>query len=152
MKIGLSKSPADTKRIAANLAKFIILKKKNKPPVIGLVGELGSGKTTFARFFLKALGVREKVVSPTFVLMKTYGIKHKFYRRVHHFDLYRLAAPKEIIKLGLEYAVKDKEAVTVIEWAERIRRFLPEKTVWIKFGHGKNENERVIKAIDGLRT
>jgi tRNA threonylcarbamoyladenosine biosynthesis protein TsaE len=90
--------------------------------VIGLKGDLGSGKTTFARAFIRALGDgNEEVPSPTFTLVEVYAFAGK--PPVWHFDLYRLTAPEESYELGLEDALA--EGVSLIEWPERLGRLLP---------------------------
>jgi len=88
--------------------------------VICLNGDLGSGKTTFARGFLAALGVGDEVPSPTFNLLLTYDTARG---PVWHFDLYRLTAPDEVYELGIEdgFAV----AICLIEWPDRLGPLLP---------------------------
>ena len=88
--------------------------------VILLEGELGSGKTSFARGFLRAIGVAEEVPSPTFTLVQTYDTAKG---SVWHLDLYRLLRPEEALELGLEEAMT--EAMLLIEWPERLGAFRP---------------------------
>lgn len=88
--------------------------------VIALWGDLGSGKTTLARGFLRALGHAEEVPSPTFTLVQVYELPRL---TVWHFDLYRLARPAEAWELGLEEALAD--GVSLIEWPERLGALLP---------------------------
>ena len=140
-----------------------MLKKTGRRPVIiALEGNLGSGKTTFAQAFARAFGIKEKVLSPTFVLMKIYAPNSKFqipnsksktnsfrFRHLIHIDCYRLNSPRELSHLGLRNLLKDKDAIILIEWADRIKKTLPKKAIWIKFRHGKKPNERVIN-VTGL--
>lgn len=88
--------------------------------VIALMGELGSGKTTLARGFLRALGFAEEVPSPTFTLVQSYELASI---TVWHFDLYRLGRPEEAWELGLEDALDG--GIALIEWPERLGRLLP---------------------------
>ena len=90
--------------------------------VIGLAGDLGSGKTTFARAFIRALGAGdEEVPSPTFTLVEVYGFAGR--PPVWHFDLYRLTAPEQSWELGIEDALA--EGISLIEWPERLGPLLP---------------------------
>lgn len=96
---------------------------------IGLIGELGSGKTTFARAFIRALGdPGEEVPSPTFNLLQVYAFPGVI---IWHFDLYRLRAPEETVELGLEDALA--EGISLAEWPDRFGPFLPDERLDILF-------------------
>jgi tRNA threonylcarbamoyladenosine biosynthesis protein TsaE len=91
--------------------------------VVCLFGDLGAGKTTFSQAVARAIGVKENVVSPTFILVRRYEIpKDRFF---WHVDLYRLNNPGEIKVLGLEEVVNDPDNVVLIEWPEKIVDSLP---------------------------
>src|SRR5690349_20215003 len=90
--------------------------------IIALIGELGSGKTTFTKAFGKALGVKESIPSPTFVMMQEFKAK-KFY--LYHLDLYRTKNFAEVESLGITEWWGHPEAITVIEWADKILDHLP---------------------------
>ncbi|RUL66283.1 tRNA (adenosine(37)-N6)-threonylcarbamoyltransferase complex ATPase subunit type 1 TsaE [Dyella dinghuensis] len=89
--------------------------------VIYLHGELGAGKTSFARALLRALGVGERIKSPTYSLVEGYQAKG---RPAWHLDLYRIADPGELEWLGLD-ALSDQDAVVLVEWPERGKGALP---------------------------
>ena len=117
--------------------------------IIGLSGDLGGGKTTFVKGLAKGLGVRELVTSPTFVLMKEYGI-------LVHFDLYRLKNKKEIETIGLSDYLGKPDKICVIEWAEKIKdclKKLPAKIIWVKFEYvGENKRKISVKTLKSLKT
>ena len=126
-----------TRKIAQQLAK------KSKGRIFALVGELGAGKTTFVQAFLKELGVKGRVMSPTFVIMRSYQLKDG--RKAYHLDGYRIKKAKELIDLGFKELIKDSNNIILIEWADRVKKLLPPETIWLEFEHGKNSRERVIK-------
>lgn len=98
--------------------------------VICLTGELGSGKTTFTQGLLKGLKVKGPYTSPTFVIMK------KYKKNIFHFDVYRVSA-KDILNLGWEEIIRNKNNIVIIEWADRIKKIVPNPpdggVLWIKF-------------------
>ena len=144
-----TRSAKETKNIAQILAWEARDSTLHRPVVIALEGELGAGKTTFSQGFAKALGVKENVLSPTFVLMKFYAIpnskKKSRKKYLVHVDCYRLDSPKELMTLGLSDALRNPEAIILIEWADRIKKSLPRDAIWIRFRYGKRERERVIE-------
>jgi len=103
--------------------------------VIGLIGKLGAGKTTFTQFLAAALGVKQKVNSPTFNIVKVYKIiNHKSkIKNLIHIDAYRLRSPKELIALGVEEYLNDKNTVTVIEWADKVKAIMPTGAFYVYF-------------------
>lgn len=96
-----------------------------------LHGDLGAGKTTFARAFLKALGVGERVKSPTYSLVEGYDIGS---RRAFHLDLYRIADPGELEWLGLD-SLAEPGAIVLVEWPERGQGALPPVDLELRFRH-----------------
>lgn len=92
--------------------------------VLALIGELGSGKTTFTKALGKALGIRQSISSPTFVMMQEFKVpKRKLY--LYHLDLYRTKSFKDVAGLGITQWWGHPETVTVIEWADKIQNQLP---------------------------
>ncbi len=96
-----------------------------------LIGDLGAGKTTFARALLRALGVGERVKSPTYSLIESYRVAT---RDLHHLDLYRIADPGELEWLGLSELAGDG-SVFVVEWPERGSGALPPADLRLEFAH-----------------
>jgi len=96
---------------------------------IGLVGQLGTGKTALVKGIAKGNGLSEaqRVSSPTFTLVNEYAGRV----RVYHLDAYRLGSPGEMVALGLDEMLAD-DAVVIVEWADRVRSILPEEMVWIE--------------------
>lgn len=139
----VTKSAKETKKVAALLADELQRGSANLPLVVALEGNLGSGKTTFTQGFAHALGVRENVLSPTFVLLKIYPLKKKKFKHLLHIDCYRLASPKELLHLGIRDFFKDKDAIILIEWADRVRRIIPRHAIWISFRHISPHTRRI---------
>lgn len=119
----------ETMDIAEKLA--ILLKPGD---VVTLEGDLGTGKTAFAKGFAKGLGVKEPITSPTFTIIKEYDGKYPFY----HMDAYRLEHSEEDIGF-LEYF--HGEGITLVEWAQFISDFLPSEKLNIDI-HYINETTR----------
>ena len=96
--------------------------------VLALVGGLGAGKTTFIQGLASGIGIKNRIVSPTFILMREYG-------RFYHLDLYRLEGDleKEVRNLGLFDIWQDRHNIVAIEWAEKIENILSKKTIKITF-------------------
>ena len=118
----------DTRRLAKNLASEL-----RGGEIIGLVGNLGAGKTTFVQFLARALGVQAMVNSPTFNIIKVYKIKNSKIKNFVHIDAYRLNSPQELEALGVDEYFNDSSAVTIIEWADRVRDILPKNARVIQF-------------------
>lgn len=149
MKTYRSYSSDETKLFGNKIAKKVSsikyqVSRKKGALILALKGDLGSGKTTFTQGFLRGLGVKARVNSPTFVLMKCYRLHDIRYRKVYHLDCYRIKKPKELLGLGLKEIFDNPENMVLIEWPERIRRILPKKNIEISFKHSNKENIRIL--------
>ncbi len=135
----LSKSVQDTVRFAENLAK-----KAEKGSVYCLSGELGAGKTSFAKGFALGLGITEEITSPTFTIVNEYDGEIPFF----HFDAYRLEGMNAYGFDIEEYLYDD--GVCLIEWAEYIKNIIPHNAIWIKIekcadkDQDQDQNSRLI--------
>lgn len=121
MKVIKTKSADETKEFAKDLAKDFL-----EGGIIALSGDLGAGKTTFAQGFAQGLQVQDRIVSPTFLVIRQYPIpnqKNFFY----HIDLYRLENI-DLKNSGLEEILSEPSNVVLIEWSEKIAEHLPEST------------------------
>jgi tRNA threonylcarbamoyladenosine biosynthesis protein TsaE len=113
--------------------------------VIALWGDLGTGKTSFARAFVRARGgSEEEVPSPTFTLVQVYELPGA---AVWHFDLYRLAVPEEAWELGIEEAFA--EGISLIEWPERLGALLPERRLDVRLAFGDGQEARRARISGG---
>jgi tRNA threonylcarbamoyladenosine biosynthesis protein TsaE len=101
--------------------------------IVGLSGDLGSGKTTFIQGLAQALGVSEPLTSPTFVIEKVYRLDDPDFSRLVHIDAYRLSGGSELRPLGWERLIADQKNLIVIEWPERIADALPPQTITVSF-------------------
>lgn len=132
-------SPVQTKKLAADFAKSL-----QGGDVVALYGNLGAGKTVFVQGLARGLNLKRKITSPTFIFMRTYPLKIKgkdieFY----HLDLYRGSNQGDFEALGLD-EIFSPNSIVVLEWAERIRDYLPKKRIDIEI-ESINEKTRKIK-------
>jgi len=100
--------------------------------VVGLYGNLGSGKTTFTQSIAKEMGVRDIVTSPTFVIEKIYETTHPHFKRLIHIDAYRLEKAAELQALNFEELVSNPHNLILIEWPENVKEILPENHLKIR--------------------
>ena len=118
--------------------------KSESATVIALHGDLGSGKTTLTQEIAKLLEVKESVISPTFVIMKSYKIKDETWKNLVHIDAYRLEKSTELHNLGWQELMADKNNLIIMEWPEQVPECIPEHTCHIYLIH-VNEEERAIE-------
>lgn len=138
-------SSFQTKKIAKLLAQEILSVKfpRKSALVLALQGDLGAGKTTFVQGFLHGAGVKKKITSPTFTIVKSYKVKgYKDYKLIYHIDCYRIHKPKDILNTGIREIFNNSRNVVLIEWPERIKKLLPPKMIFLRLKHGRKENER----------
>lgn len=142
----LSTSVKATKDYAALLGREIrgASFKTSHALVLGLEGDLGSGKTTFVQGLTKGLGVHTRVLSPTFIICRSHTLRGKRYKRLFHMDAYRIRSEKELGALSFDALINDPSHIVVIEWADSIRNTIPRDAIWIRFSHEKKNGSRLI--------
>lgn len=148
MKIFSSSSVKETKCLARKFACEILKKPREKLQgalVVGLRGDLGSGKTTFVQGFAQSLGIEDKILSPTFVIMKKFQMpnQNSKFSSLYHIDCYRIKDEQDMLELGWNKIVSDPHNLVLIEWQERIKKILPKDTVSISFETTKKHERRI---------
>ena len=124
-----------TAATAAFAKKFLgmLIPSKDGATIVGLSGDLGSGKTTFVKYLAESLGIKDEILSPTFVLAKYYDIPRSAWKKMVHIDAYRIDDPGEIKVLKWENMITVKDQLVVVEWPERIGAQFPDTAVVIRF-------------------
>lgn len=127
------------------LNKIIKNRDKNKASVITLSGELGSGKTAFVKGVAEKFKIKERVLSPTYIIERSYKIENKKnFSTLIHIDAYRLTSDKELCVLNWEENIKNPENIICIEWPENVEGAIPKNSVNIFFTF-VSENKRLLK-------
>ena len=173
----ITKNSRQTQKVAGLLARHLSFKCASrvahlrKAIILALQGDLGAGKTTFIQGFARGLGIKEKILSPTFVILKRFNIPRLSLRGgqrptkqsqkrllrsarndsvseiwpkyLYHLDCYRIDSPQEIIDLGFKEIAANPQNIVIIEWAERIKKILPKYATWLKF-EWIDKNKRTI--------
>ncbi len=137
----ISHSEAQTRRLGARLAAVL-----NPGDVLALIGELGTGKTRWVQGVCQGLEVAELAVSPTFTLVNEYQGRWP----VYHIDLYRLADTSEALTFGLEDYLYGS-GISLIEWADRAGKFLPDSYLAVELYHLEETKRRVVLRPHGAR-
>jgi len=134
----ITHSEKETIKFAARLAKQL-----KGGEIIGLIGDLGAGKTVFVKGLAKGLGIKETITSPTFVLMKVYrlSLNQKKIKNLVHIDAYRIQSSEDIIAIGASEYWQRPDTITVIEWADKIKTVLHRQAKFIKFKIKKEARE-----------
>lgn len=151
----ITKSEKETQNLATLIANDF-----KKGGVIALMGELGAGKTTFVQGFAKGLRIKDKIISPTFVLIRIHRLparnatlrSHsvaggpKSMQKLFHIDLYRLEGTVDLKQIGIEEIISEPKNIVLIEWADKILDQLPKNTIKITFKK-VSESAREIEVI-----
>ncbi len=133
-----------TQKLAADLARKIVkLKPQKHARVFALEGELGAGKTTFIQGFAKALKIRQRITSPTFVLMRHYKMETRDWKLLVHIDAFRLKDWHDLVSLGIKDIFANPGNIILIEWAERVQPILPKKHTRIHIDHLEKNTRKI---------
>ncbi|MDP2593383.1 MAG: tRNA (adenosine(37)-N6)-threonylcarbamoyltransferase complex ATPase subunit type 1 TsaE [bacterium] len=136
----LSKSAEETGKAAESFI-LKLTPKEISATIVGLYGNLGSGKTTFVQSAAKTLGVSENVLSPTFLIFRRYALDNPYFESLIHVDAYRLVFEEEIRKLGWKELISNPKNLVFVEWPENIPRAMPEH-IKIFFSIPENEEDK----------
>jgi tRNA threonylcarbamoyladenosine biosynthesis protein TsaE len=112
--------------------------------ILALVGNLGAGKTTFAKTFFKKIGVQETISSPTFSIINSYPVIYNNFTNSNHIDVYRIENLNELDTIHFDEIIQKENTVSLIEWADTIKKKIPTHAVWIYFEHNTLETRKVM--------
>jgi tRNA threonylcarbamoyladenosine biosynthesis protein TsaE len=139
----ISKSEQETIDYAISFAEQL-----STPSIILLEGELGAGKTCFARGLCEGLkGDPRQVSSPTFTIVQEYDVENN--RRLVHIDAYRLSGEEELESIGWDELLEDKTAIIAIEWPSRIAKAIPDNVTTVQISHLDLNSREIIMAESG---
>lgn len=137
-----TRSPLQTQKIAKDLGKTL-----RGGEVIALYGDLGSGKTVFVQGLAQGLGIKRRILSPTFVFMRSYPLTiNRQQLTFHHLDLYRGQNSNDFTALGLD-EIFGESSIVVLEWAEKLKGQLPQKRIDVSIKR-VNDSTRSISIKD----
>lgn len=149
----ITENAEETKELGEKIGTEIIAcpAERGKAAVLALEGALGAGKTTFVQGLAMGLGVEQRIISPTFIIVRAYALnKEQTTKRkvqsLYHVDLYRLEGDlkNELDSLGLTDIWMDPKNVVVIEWAEKAKDYLPEGTKWVGFENLGEDGRKIV--------
>jgi len=134
----LTKSIEETRMMASHFGEIVSKHKGDKALVVGLNGDLGAGKTAFTKEFATIIGIKDTVISPTFVLERIYKIPEEsilagIFEHFIHIDAYRLSGGDELKGLGWEELISNPKNLIFIEWPEQVNSALPDNMKNIHF-------------------
>ena len=139
-------SPAETIKLGGFLGELLVKSNPQRSVVVSLNGVLGAGKTELVKGLAKFLGVKEKILSPTFVLAKEFKCSKKPFKQVWHLDLYRFNNYIDLKTLDWQDMIKDKDNLILVEWADKFKELVPDYEVALKVT-GETERDVTIKRI-----
>jgi tRNA threonylcarbamoyladenosine biosynthesis protein TsaE len=116
--------------------------------ILAFSGDLGTGKTTLTQGIARQIGIKENVISPTYIIMKIYEINpnssyYSQFKKLIHIDAYRLDSHLELLKIGWEEIKKNKDNLIIIEWPENIKDCLDNDIYWVELKHIDDETRSI---------
>jgi tRNA threonylcarbamoyladenosine biosynthesis protein TsaE len=150
----ITNSPEETQKLGCDFARTLLAGSQGESllNVIALYGDLGSGKTTFTQGLAKGLGIKGRIISPTFIIVRQYNLKSQIsklkttsvnLKSFCHVDLYRIEVERDLEGLGIEEILNNENNFIVIEWAEKLKNYLPKKRIDIKFSYEKDDSRGI---------
>lgn len=142
----LTNSSVQTKKAGAALARVIIKADfAEKAVLVALVGDLGGGKTTFTQGLAAGLGIKARVLSPTFVILKSFALNKRFlpFKRLYHIDCYRIEKAKDLADLGFKGIINEPSNIVVVEWADKVKKLLPKNALFVNFDFINTKNRKI---------
>lgn len=136
----ITNSFEETQKFAEEFAKTL-----KGGEILCLYGDLGYGKTTFIQGLARGLGVSGRIISPTFIIMRTYRIKNQELRikNIFHIDLYRMNNEQEISDLGLFDILGNPENIVAIEWPEKMGGLLPMRRIDVRLEYVEDQRRNI---------
>lgn len=136
-KVFITNSSEETRKLGKEFARSHLAALQGETLIIALYGDLGSGKTTFVQGLAEGLGIKQRIISPTFIIVRCYE------ERFCHIDLYRIESKRDFEGLGIEEIINNKNNIVVIEWAEKLKSFSPKKKIDVKFFYEKESVRKI---------
>jgi tRNA threonylcarbamoyladenosine biosynthesis protein TsaE len=146
--IYITNSGEETKKLGQQFAQ-----KLGNKDFIAFYGNLGSGKTTFIQGLAQGLGIEKRIISPTFIIIRTYKLKTQNSKLkstiqnsklFYHIDLYRTETESDLLGLGIDQIIREENnSIIALEWAEKMGKLLPEKRIDIHFEYVDDSRRKI---------
>ena len=131
----ISNSKEETQAFAENFSKDL-----QTGDFLAFYGDLGSGKTTFIQGLARGLGIKKRIISPTFIILRHYNLTQgNFY----HVDLYRTESKHDLLGIGLDQIIQDPNSIVALEWAEKMGDLMPQKRIEIRLKYLNNQQREI---------
>ncbi len=138
-KIIITKNAQETEKIGEEFGKTL-----NAGDIVFLYGDLGLGKTTFSKGVARGLGIKDRIISPTFSLIRTHQVGNGSATQLYHIDLYRLEQEEDLLNLGLIDIFSDSKGIVLIEWPEKLGKYMPAKRKDIRLELLPDDSRKII--------